>query len=54
MNKSDSYFRALDQAWERAHSGRALQPVLVQYISRWYRDEDGDVISIFIAPPKIL
>ena len=52
MNKSDSYFRALDQAGGRADSRRALAPFVIQYISCWYRDEDGDVISTFIATPK--
>jgi hypothetical protein len=50
MNKSDQYFRELDQAWNRAQDARLRQGVVVRYITHWYRDEDGDVIMPYANP----
>jgi len=44
MNKSESYFRELDRAWNRAQEARPRAAVVVRYINHWYRDSDGDVI----------
>jgi len=50
MNKSESYFRELDRAWNRALEARARQGIVVAYITHWYRDEDGDVFIPYAKP----